>query len=110
MAQNWNTFGELLKKTGEMPIVEESDKDAFWGAKPTDEQTLIGVNALGSLLMEVRDEYNNSLLISKYIVKPVEIEKFYLLGQPIEVLYMRFDSKFIVSKQDKSKEKTNKPK
>ena len=33
LAQHWETFGELLLSTGERPIVEESSRDPFWGAK-----------------------------------------------------------------------------
>src|SRR2546427_654299 len=47
LAQNWRAFSELLLKTGERPIVEESRKDDFWGAKPVDERTLVAVNGLG---------------------------------------------------------------
>src|SRR6266704_6624321 len=35
LAQHWETFGELLLSTGERSIVEESSRDPFWGAKPT---------------------------------------------------------------------------
>ena len=56
LAQNWNSFSSLLFSTGDKPIVEESRKDNFWGAKIDDDKTLIGVNALGRLLMELRAE------------------------------------------------------
>ena len=31
-------------------------KMKFWGAKPVDKHTLVGVNALGRLLMELRED------------------------------------------------------
>src|SRR2546426_9055121 len=56
LAQNWRTFGALLCSTGDRLIVEESRKDDFWGAKAVDEDTLVGANVLGRLLMELREE------------------------------------------------------
>src|SRR5688500_12497164 len=35
LVQNWHRFSSLLLETDERPIVEESRKDDFWGAKPT---------------------------------------------------------------------------
>ena len=55
LAQNWDSFSERLLETGDLPIVEQSRRDDFWGAKPVDKDTLIGVNALGRLLMELRE-------------------------------------------------------
>ena len=48
-------FGSVLLATGDRPIVESSQYDAFWGAKPTGVGLLIGDNNLGVLLMKVRD-------------------------------------------------------
>jgi ribA/ribD-fused uncharacterized protein len=33
LAQHWETFSRLLLATGDQPIVEDSRKDDFWGAK-----------------------------------------------------------------------------
>lgn len=44
---------DLLRGTGETPIVEISHRDDFWGARPVGAQ-LIGRNVLGRLLMELR--------------------------------------------------------
>lgn len=55
LAQHWDRFGGLLLSTGERPIVELSYKDQFWGARP-EGAYLVGVNALGRLLMEVREK------------------------------------------------------
>ena len=56
LAQNWQKFAELLLTTEERPIVEESGKNDFWGAKPLENGTLVGRNVLGRLLMELREE------------------------------------------------------
>jgi type I restriction enzyme S subunit len=84
LAQNWAKFSELLLATGDRPIVEESRKDHFWGAKPADAQTLIGINVLGRLLMELREEVKQSedpkILLR---VEPLLIPDFLLYSQPI---------------------------
>ena len=51
-------FGAALRATGQLPIVELSTRDAFWGAKPTGNH-LHGVNALGQLLTTLRDTLNH---------------------------------------------------
>jgi ribA/ribD-fused uncharacterized protein len=51
--QNWSKFYPLLLSTNDKHIVEESKKDDFWGAKPVGD-ILVGVNALGRLLMDLR--------------------------------------------------------
>ena len=56
LAQNWSAFTKLLLSTGAKAIVEESRKDDFWGAKAIDKSTLVGMNVLGRLLMELREE------------------------------------------------------
>lgn len=85
LAQNWNTFGSLLKHTGDLPIVEDSSRDAFWGAKAMDEDNLQGRNALGNLLMELREdmrEHPESL----EQVEPLQICDFLLYKSPISVI------------------------
>lgn len=52
---NPRSFGETLKSTGNLPIVEKSKKDAFWGGKEN-RGSLIGRNVLGKLLTILRDE------------------------------------------------------
>jgi type I restriction enzyme S subunit len=56
LAQHWAVFSTVLSSTGSLSIVEESHKDAFWGAKPQGDGTLVGCNVLGRLLEELRDE------------------------------------------------------
>lgn len=52
----WNpdTFGRVLKETGDLPIVEISSRDDYWGCRETINQQLVGQNYLGHLLMRVR--------------------------------------------------------
>ena len=84
LAQNWAKFSKLLLETGERPIVEESRRDDFWGAKPIDEQTLVGMNVLGRLLMELREEVKSRDRASLIRVEPLGISDFWLYGQPIQ--------------------------
>ncbi len=85
LAQNWDSFSELLLETANLPIVEQSRRDDFWGAKPVDKDTLIGVNALGRLLMELREQVKDdpSELLH---VDPLPIPNFLLYEHQIEVI------------------------
>lgn len=82
LAQNWATFGDLLRATGDRPIVEDSRKDDYWGAKKIDDETLSGKNVLGRILMELRQKLNhnpNDLMV----VEPLNVSHFTLLGDSI---------------------------
>ena len=86
LANNWNTFSALLLKTGDRPIVEESRKDAFWGAKVVnDGDTLVGMNVLGRLLMELREQVKQQGRDAALDIAPPDIPQFLLFGRPIEV-------------------------
>ena len=78
---NMDKFGALLLSTNELPIVEESYRDAFWGAKPIDREFLEGVNALGRLLMELREHIKSKNELLPIGIPP--IPNLLLLGQPI---------------------------
>lgn len=84
LAQNWSTFSELLRKTGDLKIVEESRRDDFWGAKPVDDDTLVGRNVLGHLLMELRKDLQRENEKSLMRVQPVAIPDFKLDGRTID--------------------------
>lgn len=86
LAQNWEKFSELLLSTGTLPIVEQSRKDDFWGAKPIDEQTLVGMNVLGRLLMELREEVRCGTPAAFLRVEPLPIPDFLLFGKPTQVV------------------------
>ncbi|MDE2788156.1 MAG: NADAR domain-containing protein [Chloroflexota bacterium] len=86
LAQNWDKFSEFLLETGDMPIVEHSRRDDFWGAKPIDSETLIGTNALGRLLMELRERLKCEPPEALQYVKPLAIPEFLLYDRPIEAI------------------------
>jgi ribA/ribD-fused uncharacterized protein len=54
---HWEKFSALLLETGDLPIVEESHKDRFWGAVAAagSPDQLEGENVLGTLLVRLRD-------------------------------------------------------
>jgi len=86
LAQNWREFGRLLLATGDRPIVEQSRKDDFWGAKVAEDGTLVGMNVLGRLLMELREQLKGDEAESLQFIEPLAISEFLLLGQPIEAV------------------------
>ena len=55
LAQHPGTFGKTLRQTRNLPIVESSRDDDYWGAIPRT-AGLIGHNHLGKLLTELRTE------------------------------------------------------
>jgi ribA/ribD-fused uncharacterized protein len=91
LAQNYEEFGRLLLATRDRPIVEQSRKDDYWGAKLTDEtgDTLIGQNVLGRLLMELREKLKDDADGALQTVPPLGIPDFLLLGKPIETVTAR---------------------
>ncbi|MCU4786687.1 NADAR family protein [Bacillus cereus] len=89
LIQNWDKFGSLLLSTLDKQIVEESYKDDFWGARPSDMNLLVGTNALGRLLMELRAEL--TLFIGKHELSSPHIDNFMLYGK--EIGNIRFENK-----------------
>lgn len=83
LAQHWSRFGAILRATGEKPIVEESVKDDFWGAKPQNDGTLVGMNVLGRLLMELRQEYQEIEAGSRHSIGYPNVPHLLLLGRPL---------------------------
>ena len=96
LAQNWDTFGALLKSTDDKPIVEESKKDDFWGAYPRESGILVGGNVLGRLLMELQRELLGPGQESLRAVDPPGIGDFLLLGREIGTISAR-DATFAAS-------------
>ncbi len=86
LAQNWAAFGALLRSTGGLPIVELSRKDDFWGAKPQEDGTLEGMNVLGRLLMELREQLERPSSEDLQRVEAVPIADFLLYEKPIGVV------------------------
>jgi ribA/ribD-fused uncharacterized protein len=85
LQNNWERFGRVLERTGDCPIVEESTKDEFWGAKPNGDGSLIGMNALGRLLMELRDQFREVEEGREKELKYPVIPRFFLFGEPMQV-------------------------
>jgi len=86
LAQNWREFGRLLLATHDRPIVERSRKDDFWGAKVEEDGTLVGMNVLGRLLMELREILKSEDAENLMLVEPLLIERFLLFDAPIEAV------------------------
>jgi ribA/ribD-fused uncharacterized protein len=83
LIQNWERFYRDLKATGTKQIVEFSPKDKVWAACPINEFELQGMNALGRLLMKLREEYVFKNHFPE-CVEALEIPDFNLLGFPID--------------------------
>ena len=90
--QHFGEFYQLLRRTGQRPIVERSRRDRFWGAVLGKDDVLRGENMLGCLLMEIRDETN--VWIAKEDdqeawggARTPAIKDFLLLGRKISSLY-----------------------
>jgi type I restriction enzyme S subunit len=88
LAQNRREFGRLLLATGSRPIVEQSRNDDFWGAKVVDDGTLVGMNVLGRLLMELREQLQAEESERLKVVEPPSIPQFLLLSEPIERVWV----------------------
>ena len=86
LAQNWKEFGGLLLATADRPIVEQSRKDDFWGAKVAENGSLVGMNVLGRLLMELREQLKGDDAESLKAVEPLSILEFLLFHKPIETV------------------------
>ena len=87
LAQNFNTFGSILNETGLKNIVENSSSDNFWGAIPDNENKIFtGKNALGRLLMDLRQTFYSTNKFSLLFVEPPRISNFFLFEQTIGVI------------------------
>lgn len=82
LIQNWEAFSHLLLSTGDRPIVEQSRKDDYWGAKAVDDFTLVGRNVLGRLLMELREDVRERAMPLQELAPP-EIPNFQLFGHVV---------------------------
>ena len=99
LLNNWHNFGYLLELTKGYKIVEKSYKDSFWGAYPKG-NNYIGVNALGRLLMSIREAY-----IDNKNKKKIELKSFNnivdlkLLGEDIGSILLDISSLDIKKKE-----------
>lgn len=76
--QNYEIFSQMLLATKDLPIVEFTEKDKIWGAILEGEY-YIGTNALGRLLMELREKVKTD----KFELTIPEIENLRFLNQEI---------------------------
>lgn len=86
LLQNYDKFSSLLLSTDGNAIVEFSTKDNIWGALPVGKDLLKGKNALGRLLMEIRELYVKNSEGNEF-VKPINIPAFLLFDHPINKAY-----------------------
>jgi hypothetical protein len=84
LSQNWEKFGALLLRTGDKAIVELSHKDKIWAAVQEGNK-LVGVNALGRLLMDTRDKFAKNNACQKCF-EPPAIAGFLLFNNDIELV------------------------
>lgn len=89
LSQHWTKFSQLLLSTGDRAIVEDSKRDDFWGAIPSEGETLVGLNVLGRLLMELREEIKKGAELRR--VEASAIDNFLLFGDPLQVVDFRAD-------------------
>lgn len=83
LLQHRSKFGNLLMSTASKPIVEDSRRDDFWGAIAKSDETLVGANVLGRLLVELREDFRSepSQFLEQF--PPLKVPEFYLLNEPI---------------------------
>jgi N-glycosidase YbiA len=99
LTQNFDKFSNTLLLTDDQTIVEYSKKDAIWGAILKDDKTtLVGKNALGRLLMELREKVKSGNINKSTVIFPPNIPAFLLFGNPIEEV--RNDEYFILDLDD----------
>jgi len=89
LSQNWLNFSEVLRATGNKYIVESTPKPKIWGAVLKENQ-YEGINALGRILMYIRQLYVLPNIHNKCVL-PLDIPDFCFLGYPITSIYDIYD-------------------
>lgn len=84
LSQNWEKFSKILLETESKPIVEFTKKDKMWGATQEGDN-YVGINALGRLLMGIREDYVKKNWLP-YCIEPAPIDNFLLLSEPIDIV------------------------
>jgi len=87
LIQNFDVFSELLLSTGDKTIVEFSKKDTIWGASPLNPYILKGKNALGRLLMELREKVKSNMITKETVILDPQIKAFLLYDNPIKEIH-----------------------
>ena len=88
LGQNPGRFGSALRNTGELPIVEKSYRDQFWGAKP-EGAYLVGDNHLGRILTRLRAELlahsGDAAQAARAFIVQTRTQNLYVNGKPVPV-------------------------
>ena len=89
LACNSAAFGALLLETEGRTIVENSSRDAYWGAlsDKTDPDILVGRNVLGRMLVLLRQLVEERGAQALQAVPPLLIPNFLLYGEQIRPLF-----------------------
>lgn len=82
LAQNYHRFSSVLLGTGDKEIVEDSYRDNFWGA--VGEETMVGHNYLGNLLMYLRERLRDGDKFRE--ISPPDVEDFTFMDAPIGII------------------------
>ena len=80
LRQNIDTFSKILLSTKDLPIVEYTKDDKVWGAVDKGDH-YEGINALGRLLMELREKYKSDPI--NYNVTIPDIPDLIFLGSEL---------------------------
>jgi len=83
LIQNFEKFSAIILETDGKNIVEYSTKDDVWGAKPVGSDTLKGINALGRLLMDLRERLKSQQITNNSVIFPPDISGFLLFDHAI---------------------------
>lgn len=85
LSQNYSRFSKVLIETGNKDIVELSNKDKDWAVIELENNILVGKNALGRLLMQLRKDYifNNKC---SDCIEPIDIFGFLFYGTEISTV------------------------
>jgi len=88
LACNAATFARLLQASEGRVIVEESSRDAYWGAVPNkdDAAILFGRNVLGRLLVLLGHTLDDNGVDAMRVVPPLPVVDFLLYGEPIRAV------------------------
>lgn len=82
LLQNYESFSNILLSSKDLPIVEYTKSDKVWGAVLEGEY-YIGTNALGRLLMELREKVKTNTF--QFSVPNIITNNFKLLDKKIDI-------------------------
>lgn len=87
--QNYSSFSKILLDTNDLAIVEYTDKDKVWGAT-LEGEFYTGTNALGRLLMELREKIKTQT----FKVNIPTIPNLMFLGKQVNMDSIKIKSHF----------------